>query len=300
MDLAQEKLINDVLWRARAELRTSGVRRRVMAEAPPEQARVRARVRNIWMAGDYDRLDRYMAGAAENFYERLRVPLGSRLLDVACGAGRLALIASRHGADATGIDIVESLIARAGERARVEGLGARFWVADAESLPFEDARFDVVTSLVGVMFAADPDAVASELMRVCRPGGMIAMANWTAEGFCGKLLKAVSRYAAPLEMPAPVLWGDEETLRTRFGAGVRNLQFTRRETELNYPFPPDEVVRFFRDYHGPTNRAFAAKNRAGRQSLQMELEDLWSTHNLARGGFTKVDAEWLEMVAVRA
>ena len=252
------------------------------------------------MAGDYDRLDRYMAGSAEAFYERLSVPRGSRLLDVGCGAGQLTLIASRNGADATGVDIAENLVERARERARVEGLGARFRVADAEALPFAKASFDVVTSLVGAMFAPRPEIVTGELLRVCRPGGVIAMANWTEQGFVGKMFKALSKFVAPLGMPAPVLWGDDRTVRERFGAGVSSLQLTRRDTALNYPFPPSEVVRFFRAYHGPTNRAFASLDRARRLSLQREMETLWSSHNLAQGGFTKVDAEWLEVVAVRA
>jgi SAM-dependent methyltransferase len=252
------------------------------------------------MAGDYDRLDRYMAGGAEAFYGRLSVPRGSRLLDVGCGAGQLTLIASRNGADAIGVDIAENLVERARERARVDGLGARFRVADAEALPFADASFDVVASLNGAMFAPRPEIVTGELLRVCRPGGIIAMANWTERGFVGKMFKAVSEFVAPPGMPAPVLWGDEAAVRARLGARVSSLQLTRRDIELNYPFPPGEVVRFFRAYHGPTNRAFASLNRAGRLSLQAEMEALWSSHNLAEGGFTRVDAEWLEFIAVRA
>ncbi len=210
------------------------------------------------------------------------------------------MLASRNGADATGVDIAENLVERARERARVAGLTARFRLAGAEALPFPDASFDVVASLVGAMFAPRPETVASEMLRVCRPGGTIAMANWTPEGFVGKMFAAVSKFADPPGMPVPFLWGDEAAVRERLGAGVSSLQLTRRDTGLNLPLPPAEVVRFFRACRGPINRAFASLQRAGRRSLQAELEALWSRHNLARDGFTKVDAEWLEVVAVRA
>jgi len=299
MERAQERLINEVLVRGRVAEYHLWPRRKATAGEPPELATLKSRLRRIWMAGDYDRLDRYMAGGAEAFYGRLSVPRGSKLLDVGCGAGQLTLIASRNGADATGVDIAENLVERARERARVEGLGARFQVADAEALPFADASFDVVTSLNGAMFAPRPEIVTGEILRVSRAGGIIAMANWTEQGFVGKMFKALSEFVAPSGMPAPVLWGDHRTVRERFGAGVSSLRLTRRDTELNYPFPPGEVVRFFRAYHGPTNRAFASLNRAGRLRLQTEMEALWSSHNLAEGGFTKVDAEWLEVIAVR-
>ncbi|MGA7410828.1 MAG: class I SAM-dependent methyltransferase [Bryobacteraceae bacterium] len=237
---------------------------------------------------------------AEAFYRRLAVPPGSRFLDVACGSGQLALIAARQGVDATGIDIAENLIERARERARLERLSARFQEGDVEDLPFADATFDVVASLVGAIFAPRPEVAAKELLRVCRPGGIVAMANWTPQGFVGQLFKIVSDFVAPSGMREPVLWGDESEVRRLLGAGVSRMEFTRRNAVLNFPFPPGEVVRFFRLYHGPANRAFASLNRAGRVRLQAEMEELWSTHNLAKSGFTTVDAEWLEVIATRA
>lgn len=165
------------------------------------------------MAGDYDRLSRYLETAGEVFFRRLSVPRGTRLLDAACGSGQLALIASRNGIIATGIDIAENLVERARERARMERLGAQFRVADAEALPFADASFDFVTSLTGAMFAPRPEVVAAELLRVCRSGGTIALANWTPQGFVGKMLQCVASFVAPSGMPAPVLWGDEAAVR---------------------------------------------------------------------------------------
>jgi len=300
MELEQERLIDEILWTRPAGKYCPWPRVSPIAPGPPEIATLKSRIRRIWNAGDYDRLSRYMEAGAERFYNRLAVPPGSRLLDVACGSGQVALIAARRGAEVTGVDVSENLVERARERARVERLIAQFQVADAEALPFAAARFDVVTSVVGAMFAPRPALVAAELLRVCRPGGLIAMANWTPQGFIGQLFKTCSKFVAPSGMPDPLLWGDEATVRERFGAGVARLQLTRRTNVFNYPFPPSEVVQFFRLYHGPTNRAFASLNRAGRVALQAEMEALWSAHNLAAGGFTKVDAEWLEIVAVRA
>jgi SAM-dependent methyltransferase len=300
MELQEERLIDEILWESAAGPYCPWPRTAINATGSPEIATLKSRLRRIWNAGDYDRLSRYMEDGAEGFYGRLAAQPGSTLLDVACGSGQLALIAARHGVDATGVDVAESLVARARERARVERLGAHFKEADTEALPFADASFDVVASHFGVIFAPRPELVTGELLRVCRPGGIIAMANWTPQGFIGQLFKTVSKFVAPSGMPEPVLWGDEATVRERFGAGVSSLELTRRNFVFNFPFPPSEVVRFFRLYHGPTNRAFASLNRAGRKSLQKEMEELWSTYNLARGGFTKVDAEWLEVIAVRA
>jgi SAM-dependent methyltransferase len=294
MTLEQERLINEVLWLGRA--------RKYFPGGPwsAEIAPLKSRLWRIWNAGDYDRVSSYMQIEAEGFYRRLAVPPGSRLLDVACGSGQLALIAARNGVDATGIDIAEHLIERARERTRVEGLSASFHEADAEDLPFADADFDVVTSVAGVMFAPRPEVAAKELLRVCRRGGIIAMANWTPQGFIGQMFRIISTFVAPSGMREPVLWGDETEVRQLLGASVSRMEYTRRNAVLNFPFPPGEVVRFFRLYHGPVNRAFASLNRAGRLSLQGQMEGLWSTHNLAQGGFTKVDAEWLEVIATRA
>ena len=177
----------------------------------------------IWMAGDYDRFSRYLEDGAREFYERLHVSPGGRFLDVACGSGQLALMAAKDGLEVTGVDIAINLVERARARAKAEGLRARFEEADAEALPFDDASFDVVTSLIGAMFAPRPDLVAKELLRVCKPGGIIAMANWTPQGFVGQMFKTVSKFIAPSGMPSPVLWGDETTVRERLGKGLSEL-----------------------------------------------------------------------------
>src|SRR5215470_14433099 len=157
--------------------------------AVPEIDGLKTRLKETWMAGDYDRFSRYMEQGARIFYEQLDIPAGCQLLDVACGSGQVALWAARDGVKATGVDIAPNLVQRAQARARAEGLHARFMEGDAEALPFEDATFDVVTSLVGAMFAPRPELVARELLRVCSPGGTIAMEIGRAEDSWDKCSK---------------------------------------------------------------------------------------------------------------
>jgi SAM-dependent methyltransferase len=266
----------------------------------PEVVSVKTRLKNIWMAGDYDRFSRYMDGGARDFYEHLHVAPGCRLLDVGCGSGQLALIAAKDGLEVSGVDIASNLVERARARAQAEGLQARFEEADAEALPFEDASFDVVASLIGAMFAPRPDLVAKELLRVCKSGGTIAMANWTPQGFVGQMFKTVSKFIAPSGMPSPVLWGDEATVRERLGKGLAALNLVRRQYTFSYPFPPSEVVEFFRLYYGPTNQAFASLDVGGRESLRQELVALWSSHNRSGRDCTTVFGEYLEVIGIRA
>jgi len=261
---------------------------------------LKTRLKETWMSGDYDRFSRYMEQGARIFYEQLDIPPGCQLLDVACGSGQVALWAARDGVNATGVDIASNLIRRAQARAKAEDLNVRFMEGDAEALPFEDASFDVVTSLVGAMFAPRPELVARELLRVCSPGGTIAMGNWTREGFVGQMFKTFAKFIAPSGMPAPVLWGDEAVVRERLGHGVSDLKMTRRHYNFTYPFPPAEVVEFFRQYYGPTNRAFGSLDDASARKLREELEALWSTHNRAGDELTEVQAEYLEIIATRA
>src|SRR5215471_5609264 len=170
---------------------------------------LKTRLKTTWMTGDYDAFSRYLEKSAEEFFQRLGIPRGALLLDVACGAGQLALIAARSDAYVVGCDIAVNWLRRARTRAAAEGLAIIFEEGDAEALPYADGQFDVVVSLFGAMFAPRPDLVAAELTRVCRPGGIIAMANWTSDGFAGQMFKIIAKHIAPSEMPAPVLWGDE-------------------------------------------------------------------------------------------
>lgn len=258
---------------------------------------LKARLHATWTTGDYETFARYMEDGARVFYERLGVAPGARLLDVGCGAGQVALMAARNGAVVTGCDIAENWIEKARARALSEGLTAVFEVGDAEALPYGDGQFDVVVSMVGAMFAPRPELVAAEMKRVCRSGGTIAMANWTPEGFIGQMFKAIGKYIAPPGMPSPVLWGSEPVVRERLGDGVLALTCTKRMYPFVYPFPPSDVVEFFRVHYGPMARAFEA---AGQSGLRDDLVALWSSANTGVNGTTHVEAEYLEVVAVRA
>ena len=266
----------------------------------PEVEGLKKKLKETWSAGDYDHFSRYMERDARAFYERIHVPAGASLLDVACGSGQLALWAARDGAKVTGVDIAANLIKRAQARANAEDFNARFLEGDAEDLPFEDATFDVVTSLIGAMFAPRPELVALELCRVCRRGGKIAMANWTPEGFVGQMFKLVSKFVAPSGMPSPTLWGDEDIVRERLGGCVSDVSMARRDYVFSYPFSPADVVDFFRQYYGPVNKAFGSLNLKDGQLLHNELTSLWSTHNRGTRDLTVVKAEYLEVIAVRS
>jgi SAM-dependent methyltransferase len=273
----------------------------IATEAPTttEFNQLKTRLKATWMTGDYDTFSRFMEKDAEVFFRRLGVIRGTRLLDVGCGAGQLALIAARSGVQATGCDIATNWIEKARARAAAEGLSVTFEEGDAEALPYADAQFDVVTSVFGAMFAPRPDVVAAELTRVCRSGGRIAMANWTPDGFIGQMFKTIARHIAPAGMPSPVLWGDAATVRDRFKGGIADLKLTPRIYHFDYPFAPDAVVEFFRVNYGPMSRAFASLDPLRQEGLRSELVDLWSAHNQVIDGTTQVGSEYLEVIATR-
>src|SRR5512139_787985 len=267
----------------------------------PEMAALKARLKAMWMAGDYGHFAKYLEPGAMEFFPSLQIAPGERVLDVACGAGQLALPAARVGASVTGIDIATNLIEQAQSRAKAEGLAIRFEEGDAEDLPYDDAAFDVVFSLIGAIFAPRPERVAAEFLRVCRPGGRIVMGNWTPGGFVGQMFKTNGKHVPPpAGMPSPVLWGDETAVRERFGEGVADLRLARKMYPMKYPFPPSDVVEFFRLYYGPTNRAFAVLEPDKQEALRADLEQLWSAHNQASDGGTEIEAEYLEVAAIRA
>jgi SAM-dependent methyltransferase len=264
-------------------------------------AKLKAGMKAAWMAGDFGQIAAYSAQAAEEFVARTAIPQGTRVLDVACGTGNTAIPAARAGGVVTGIDIAPSLLEQARSRASAEQLEIEFQEGDAEQLPYPDGAFDVVLTMFGAMFAPRPEQVAAELLRVCRAGGSIAMANWTPQGFVGKTFQLTAKMAPPaLGVPAPVLWGDEETVRQRFAKEVSNLSLTRRKVSFDYPFPPNEVVAFFRQYFGPTQTAFSRLDPNGQAALASALELLWTEHNRAGNGRTSVEAEYLDVRAIRA
>jgi SAM-dependent methyltransferase len=266
-----------------------------------EMEALKTRLKAMWMSGDYGHFAKFLEPGAMEFFPTLQIVAGERVLDVGCGAGQLAIPAAQAGANVTGIDIATNLIEQAQARAKAEGLEIRFQEGDAEDIAYEDGEFDLVFSLIGAMFAPRPDRVASEFIRVCRPGGRIIMGNWSPGGFVGQMFKIMGKHVPPpAGMPSPVLWGDEATVRQRFSEGIADLQLTRKMYPFKYPFPPSEVVEFFRAYYGPTNRAFASLDADKQAALRSDLEHLWSEHNKAAEGETSIDSEYLEVVAIRA
>jgi ubiquinone/menaquinone biosynthesis C-methylase UbiE len=262
---------------------------------------IKTKMKGAWNAGDYGTFATYMEPGAIEILESWNILPGQILLDVACGSGQISIPASRAGIKATGVDIAPSSLEFARRRAEQEGLDAIFNEGDAESLPYEDNSFDVVATVVGAMFAPDPDKVASELLRVCKPGGRILMVNWTPQGMVGHMFREIGRHVPPpANVQPPPLWGDEETVKDRFGDGVSSLTLTKKIYPLwSYPFGVPEVVQFFFDKYGPTEKAYAALDEEGKKSLRAGLEKVYSDYNTATNGTTTFVAEYLEVEAVK-
>lgn len=262
---------------------------------------IKARQKATWESGDFGQVAIYNRPAAEEFMGRLRIAPGRRVLDAACGSGNLAIIAARHGAVAAGVDFASNLIAQARKRMAAEGLSIDFREGDVEALPFADGEFDAVVSMFGAMFAPRPGIVAAELFRVTKPGGIVALANWTPEGFIGKMFEVFQAHLPPppSSLPSVMCWGEEATVRRRLERFV-DVQMARRIAVLRYPFPPAGTVEFFRRCYGPTGRAFDLLPPPAQESLRRALVELQSAHNLASDpGVTEVHAEYLEVVARR-
>ncbi len=267
---------------------------------PPIEA-IKAGLRATWLAGDFGQIARYESSSGEDLVRRLGLRPGERVLDVACGTGNVALAAARAGATVTGLDFAPNLLAQARAAAAAEGLAIRFDEGDAEALPYADGAFDLVASAFGVMFAPRPEHAAAELLRVCRPGGRIALLNWTPRSFVGQLFLLVCKYAPlpPLTRP-PVLWGVEASVREYLGAGVTALRTTPRVYPLAYPFGPAEVAELYIANLGAIQRAYAGLDPDRQAALRADLAGFFADNNRASDGTTRIDAECLEAVATRA
>lgn len=264
-----------------------------------ELATLKAKLKVTWMSGDFDKIAEIIAAGGAEFIERLQLQPRTRVLDVACGTGNLAIPAARAGALVTGVDIAPNLLVTARARAQAAGLRIQFDEGDVEALPYADAAFDEVVTMFGAMFAPQPPLVTVELARVCRPGGRVAMANWTPTGFIGQMFKVTSQHVPPPSMPSPLWWGDEVTVRERLSGDFTNLQCTRRELVMAFPMTPPEAVEYFRTWYGPTLRAFAALDEKGQAALRHDLAHLWTAHNSATDGTTSIRAEYLEVTGTR-
>jgi SAM-dependent methyltransferase len=272
-----------------------------MNATSPDLSQLKSTMKSTWMAGNFGEIAKYAAKEGENFVARLGPKPGQRVLDVACGTGNTAIPAARTGANVIGVDIATNLLDQARQRAAEENLSAKFQEGDAEELPFKAAEFDVVISMFGAMFAPRPELVVKELLRVCKPGGLIAMANWTPEGFVGKTFRATANLAPPPPgVPAPVLWGDEKVVRERFSTGVAKLTTERHNVNFKYPFGPEKVVALFREYFGPTKMTYSRLDASGQAQFTSTLESLWKEHNQSTDGGTSIESEYLEVRVVPA
>jgi SAM-dependent methyltransferase len=261
---------------------------------------VKARQQKTWSSGDYGKIAWCTVPLADVLCDAVDLRAGSRVLDVATGTGHVALAAARRFCEVTGLDYVPALIAIADRRAEAEGLALDFAEGDAERLPFEDESFDYVLSAIGVMFTADHERAASELMRVCRRGGVIGMVNWTPTGFVGGVLKTVGRHTPPPPgVRPPTRWGTEEEIRDLLGDGASELTF--RTDSITQRFPsPEFFADFLVRYYGPTLKASEALSEEGRRAFRADLIDLAGRSNRATDGTLVSDWEFLVVAATKA
>jgi SAM-dependent methyltransferase len=261
---------------------------------------VKGRQQKMWASGDYAAVAARIHPMAERLCDSVDLVAGTRVLDVATGSGNAAIAAARHECDVVGIDYVASLLERAHARAAAEGLEIDLLEADAEALPFADASFDAVLSVVGVMFAPNQEQAAAELVRVCRPGGTIALASWTPNGFVGQLLAVVKRYAPPPPgVRPPVEWGSAGRLGELLGDEVSRIDARERVFTFRHR-SAEAFADFFLTNYGPTERALAGLDASAREAMRVDLEALAGTASrLPAGGPVAIDATYLEARAVR-
>jgi ubiquinone/menaquinone biosynthesis C-methylase UbiE len=265
----------------------------------PDLEAIKARQQTTWASGDFGQIGVRLQIVGESICEAVDLLSTDKVLDVAAGNGNASLAAARRFADVTSTDYVPALLEEGRRRAEADGLPITFQVADAEKLPFEDASFDVVLSTYGVMFAANQERAASELLRVTKPGGRIGLANWTPDGFIGRLFDVVSEFVPPPPgLRSPMDWGTETRLVELFGPEAADIRAERK----NYAFrfrSAEHWIEFFRTYYGPTLKAFAALDEARQEALHGALLDLLGQWSRSRGGALVVPGAYLEVVVTK-
>jgi SAM-dependent methyltransferase len=273
-----------------------------IAAVPPviDLAAVKARQQAAWSTGDYAVIGTTLQIVGEQLCEALDVRAGARVLDVAAGNGNATLAAARRGCDVTSTDYVPALLEAGRARAQAEGHAIQFRQADAEALPFPEASFDVVMSTFGVMFTPDQPKAASELARVCKPGGRIGLANWTPDGFIGQLFKLIGKYVPPARgVKSPSFWGTQAGLDELFGNAAREIRVARREFVFRYRSPA-HWVEVFRTYYGPMNKTLGALDPEQQAAFMQELLRLMESRNRSGDRSLVLPSEYLEVVVDRA
>lgn len=259
---------------------------------------IKGRQQATWGSGDYAVVGTTLQIVGETLCEAVDLRSTQRVLDVAAGNGNATLAAARRFADVVSTDYVGSLLERGRERAKADRLTVTFQEADAEALPFADASFDVVLSTFGVMFTPNQSQAASELMRVCRPGGKIGLANWTPEGFIGRLFKVIGKYVPPAPgLKSPSLWGNRVHLATLMGDKA-NLAMASRTFTFRYKSPA-HMIDIFGSYYGPMVKTFAAIDPPVRDALEADLHALIGEFNVAKDGTLVIPSEYLEAVITK-
>lgn len=265
----------------------------------PDLAAIKVRQQATWASGDYAAVGARIHSMAEHLVEAADLAAGSRVLDVATGSGNAAIAAARSGANVTGVDYVPQLLDRARARAAAEGFAIDFIDGDAENLPFPGGSFDAVLSVVGVMFAADQERAAGELLRVTGPGGRIALANWTPSSFVGEMLRTVGRHVPPpAGIRSPLEWGTIGRLCELLSGGLSELYVRPREFVFRFASPTG-FVDFFRANYGPVHMAFERLDDSGRSALAADLAELASTHGRTNPSGIAIPSEYVEVIATR-
>jgi ubiquinone/menaquinone biosynthesis C-methylase UbiE len=271
----------------------------VSATTTADLAAVKGRQQAAWSSGDYSIVGTTLQIVGELLAEACDLRTDERVLDVAAGNGNATLAAARRGCKVTSTDYVGALLERGEERARAERLEVSFQTADAEALPFGTNTFDAVLSTFGVMFTPDQDKAAAELLRVCRPGGRIGMANWTPDGFIGQLFKTLGRHVAPpAGVKPPSAWGTEARLKELFPPAVASVAITPRVFNFRYRSAA-HFVEVFRTWYGPTHKAFAALPTDKAAALEADMLELLTRLNRAGDASLVVPSEYLEVVVTR-
>jgi ubiquinone/menaquinone biosynthesis C-methylase UbiE len=272
------------------------------ATAPPQVdfAAIKAKQQATWASGDFAVVGTTLQIVGETLAEAADVRAGERVLDVAAGNGNATLAAARRFAEVTSTDYVPALLEKSAARAKAEGVDVTYQVADAEALPFANATFDVALSTFGVMFTPQHTRSANELLRVVRSGGRIALANWTPAGFIGQLFKVVGAHVPPpAGTMSPALWGTEPHIVELFGSQAVSIRTERRVFNFRY-FSSAHWLQVFRDYYGPTHKAFAALDAKGQTALAADIIALLDRLNVGGAGSLVVPAEYLQIVIVRS
>jgi ubiquinone/menaquinone biosynthesis C-methylase UbiE len=266
---------------------------------PVDLTALKARQQGAWSSGDYAVVGTTLQIVGEELCEALDLRSGQKVLDVAAGNGNAALAAARRWCDVVAVDYVPALLERARERAGAERLAIELREADAEALPFADGSFDVVVSTFGVMFTPDQERAASELVRVCRSGGKIGLANWTPEGFIGQLFKTIGRYLPPpAGARSPALWGTRARIAELFEPHASDIKLAQRSFAFRYR-SADHWLEVFRTYYGPLLKAFAALDASAQAALEREIKTLIAQLNRSGDGAMVVPSEYLEIVITR-